>query len=71
MNKLIYTFFFLCFVISINAQNKFTYIEDRVFNTYTDMIGYNFVPKKMEIPHEYDEDLRAGEYSFGITRVNL
>ncbi len=71
MNKLIYTFFFLCFAVSINAQNKFTYIEDRVFNTYNDMVGYNFVPKKMEIPHEYDEDLSAGEYSFGITRANL
>ncbi len=71
MNKLLHTFFFLCFVISLNAQNKFTYIEDRVFHTYNDMIGYNFVPKAMEIPREYDEDLNAGEYSFGITRANL
>ena len=71
MNKLIHTFLLLCFVFCLNAQNKFTYIEDRVFNNYNDIIGYKFVPKAMEIPHEYDEDLGAGEYSFGVTRANL
>lgn len=71
MKKLIPTLLLLCFVISLNAQDRFTYIEDRVFHTYNDMLGYKFVPNGMEIPHEYDEDLSAGEYSFGITRANL
>lgn len=71
MTKLLNTTFFVFFVLVLNAQNKFTYLEDRTFKDYNEMIGYNFVPKVKEIPNEYDEDLRAGEYSFGITRANL
>lgn len=53
------------------AQEKYSYISDRIFNDPSDLIGYNFKPSGMEIPDETEEEISPGEYSFGVTMNNL
>jgi len=55
---------------NVMAQD-FTYISDRKFFFPDQLIGYDFRPNYMEIPHETEEELSPGEYSFGISRSNL
>ena len=64
-------FFLLLFIVPTNAQEEYSYVTDRRFFQPSDLIGYNFVPIKYEIPNEYDEELGPDEYSFGITFNNL
>ncbi|HHS95300.1 MAG TPA: hypothetical protein ENJ45_01830 [Phaeodactylibacter sp.] len=46
-------------------------MTDRIFKDQLDLYGYNFVPNQMEIPNESQEELRMGEYTFGILGSNL
>jgi hypothetical protein len=55
----------------VKAQDGYTYISDRKFFGPEDLIGYDFRPDFMEIPHETEEKLSPGAYSFGISRNNL
>ncbi len=63
-------FVFLACSISLIAQD-YSYFSDKKFLSPSDLVGYNFVPSKLEIPNEREEDLSPDEYSFGITRSNL
>ena len=65
------TFFtFVSFMMS--AQEKYSYIHERIFEEVTDLHGYNFRPYKMETSGDYEAtEIEAGEYSFGITRSRL
>ena len=59
-------------VIGLMAQEQnYSYLTDKKFRDPTDLIGYNFVPSKMEVPNDYEQDLSPGEYSFGVSRNNL
>lgn len=63
-------FTFLSFMMS--AQEKYSYIHERIFEEVTDLHGYNFRPHKMETSGDYEATkLEPGEYSFGITRSRL
>lgn len=63
---------FLFLSVFVSAQTSYSYIHERLFDDPTDLIGYNFVPHKMEKPGDYDAtNLDAGSYSFGITRQRL
>ncbi len=72
MNKIkLLLFFLIGSNIAAIAQEDFTYISDRKFFLPNDLIGYDFRPNFMEIPHEVEQELSPGEYSFGISRSNL
>ena len=67
---LLAVFFFISFKAA--SQETFSHINERTFKDPTDLIGYNFRPFKMEIPGNYNPTMvKAGEYSFGITRGRL
>jgi len=56
----------------MSAQDKYSYIHERVFEEVTDLQGYNFRPHKMETSGDYEAtEIEPGEYSFGITRSRL
>lgn len=67
--------FFVLFIfasISVNAQEVYSYIGERLFPDQTDLFGYNFRPHKLEKPGSYEpEDIEPGSYSFGVTRGRL
>ena len=63
--------FFLVLANFLEAQSHYSYISDRKFKDPSDLIGYNFLPNVMEVPDEREEEISAGEYSFGITLNNL
>ncbi|MFK7808715.1 MAG: hypothetical protein AB8F74_13005 [Saprospiraceae bacterium] len=68
------TFFLFVFTLLstiVFAQKQYSYMTDRIFKDQLDLYGYNFVPNRMEIPNESAEDLKMGEYSFGIMGANL
>ncbi len=62
---------FLSVSFSGLAQEDYSYISDRKFKDPTDLMGYDFVPGIMEIKGESQQELGAGEYSFGVTQANL
>lgn len=63
---------FASFWMQAQEQEHYSFINERIFDDPTDLIGYNFRPFKMEIPGEYEpKKIDAGEYSFGITRGRL
>ena len=57
--------------LSTWAQAQHSYLSDRRFFTPDELIGYDFKPSVKEIPNERQEEISAGEYSFGITHTNL
>lgn len=63
-------FLFLCVATFAKAQ-QYTFIQDRRFFVSSDLIGYDFKPAQMEIQNEFQEEISAGEYSFGITQNHL
>lgn len=63
-------FLFLTLATLAKTQN-YSFINDRRFYEPNDLIGYDFKPAGMEIRDELEEELEAGEYSFGITMNNL
>jgi len=65
---LLFTF---CISTAFAQSSFYTYLTDKKFRDQTDLFGYNFVPNKLEIPNDRDEELGAGEYTFGVTRSNL
>jgi hypothetical protein len=66
------TNFLLIFsLLALWAQAQHSYISDRRFFAPDELIGYDFKPAMKEVPNEKQEDLEAGEYSFGITHSNL
>ena len=74
MRKMRTNFIFLIaffFSILVKAQDTYSYISDRKFYGPEDLIGYDFRPDFMEIPHETEKKLKPGEFSFGISRNNL
>ncbi len=54
-----------------HAQEQYSYMTDRIFKDQLDLYGYNFVPNQLEIPNEGQQDLRKGDYSFGLLGNNL
>ena len=62
---------FLFLALTIIAEAQYTYITDRRFFVPTDLIGYDFRPDRMEVPNEIEEEVSAGDYSFGISTSNL
>jgi len=66
-----YTFLFLLLTFAKIADAQYTYITDRRFFDPTDLIGYDFRPDRMEIPDEMEDEISAGDYSFGISFNNL
>ncbi|NNE28368.1 MAG: hypothetical protein HKN16_01950 [Saprospiraceae bacterium] len=56
---------------TVFAQSEYTYFSDRRFFSPEDLVGYQFVPRVMEIPRESKKTLKAGEVTFGITGKNL
>ena len=72
LKQLFIGFFFFSFSLCLNAQQaSYSYITDRMFHDPSELIGYNFKPNEMEVVDETKDKLRAGEYSFGISRSNL
>lgn len=63
--------FSFCVSTAFAQSSFYTYLTDKKIRDQTDLFGYNFVPSKLEIPNDRDEDLGAGEYTFGVTRSNL
>ena len=64
--------FTLFITFSIQAQENYSYIFERKFKDPSDLVGYNFIPAKMEVPGTYDaKKLQPGDYSFGIARNRL
>lgn len=63
----------MCIGFTSNAQQKqeYSYITDRMFHDPSELIGYNFKPNEMEVVDETKEEIKAGQYSFGISRNNL
>ncbi len=64
-------FLFLFLALATLAKAQFTYISDRRFFEPDDLVGYDFKPATREIPHQEQQSLQPGEYSFGITFNNL
>lgn len=64
-------FLFLFLAFASLAKAQFSYISDRRFFAPDDLVGYDFKPAIREIPNQKQEDLKPGEYSFGITFNNL
>jgi len=60
-----------CAIGLMAQEQNYSYLTDKKFRDPTDLIGYNFVPSKMEVPNDYEQELGPGEYSFGISRNNL
>lgn len=69
--KYILGLFLAIWVMPLFAQDNFSFFTDRRFFEPHDLIGYQFVPNKMEIPKESKSTLKAGQVSFGITNKNL
>jgi hypothetical protein len=63
-------FLFLTLATLAKTQS-YSFINDRRFYEPNDLIGYDFKPAGMEIKDELEQELAAGEYSFGITMNNL
>ena len=62
---------FLFLPVLLSSQVVYSYVTDRKFKDPTDLLGYNFVPYRLEIKDEKEENISAGSYSFGITQNNL
>ncbi len=69
--KIQFFILFLCAVFWATAQETYSYISDHRFHDASELIGYNFKPNHMEIPHEFDKAINPGSYSFGVTLNNL
>ena len=50
---------------------QFSYITDRAFTSPDQLMGYDFLPARREVPGEEPEEIPVGKYSFGITLNNL
>jgi len=69
--RFVLAFFLGIWMLPIMAQENYSFLTDRRFFEPTDLVGYQFVPQKMEIPQESKTNLKAGAVSFGITNKNL
>lgn len=63
--------FLLCCTYGLQAQDAYTYLTDRKFETINELVGYTFVPSKLEMPGGQTTDLEPDTYAFGITAANL
>jgi len=71
MNFKLLLLFLFCTTNLLAQDSFYSYMTDKKFQDPTDLEGYNFVPSKLEIPNETEEELSPGEYTFGVTRSNL
>lgn len=71
MMRFLLLLLFLSTLTMSYAQDQYTFFTDRRFFKQSDLIGYRFVPGKMEIPQVSKKSLEAGEVSIGITKENL
>ncbi len=70
--KLLYSTAILAFsFFSINAQEKYSFVTDKVFTNVNDLVGYQFNPSQIELSTGDTNEFSAGDYSFGVTRGNL
>jgi len=69
--SLLCTLIFLGGILSAQTTS-YSYQTDRSFRDITDLIGYRFIPDFLDVPDDdVEQRLKAGDYSFSISKNNL